>query len=98
MDTHEYDLFVRRMCTKRGEFMPRDVAAMGLASEAGEVAGLCKKEWEKDRLLNRVDMLKELGDVAFYVTVVAAHYGFGLEEILAANVDKLEQRFPERNR
>lgn len=96
MTPNGYDNFVQRMATKRGERMPLDVATMGLASEAGEVAGLVKKQWERDALLDRAKMLHELGDVIFYLSAVASHFGFSLEDVMNANVDKLEARFPER--
>jgi NTP pyrophosphatase (non-canonical NTP hydrolase) len=76
--------------------MPLDVAVQGLCSEAGEVAGLVKKVWERDMPISMAQMLSELGDVALYLSVLAQRFGFSMEEVWAANVDKLERRFPER--
>lgn len=70
--------------------------ALGLASEAGEVAGKVKKvlrdrggvPTEADR-----DALKaELGDVLWYVARLAADLNIPLQEIAEANISKLRDR------
>lgn len=71
------------------------ILTLGLAGEAGEVADLVKKhlghghEWDHDRVK------KELGDVLWYVAVLANHCHMTLEEIAYANIEKLKLRYPE---
>lgn len=78
--------------------------ALGLAGEAGEVAQLIKKRTRDDALpeddveamgipLDHLfDMQKELGDVLWYVAVLADAYGLKLDDIMQANLDKLQAR------
>lgn len=76
-----------------------EYTALGLASEAGEVAGKIKKiirdgaDWTgEEREEVRKAMLYELGDVVWYVNELGLNLGFSLTEVLAANIVKLESR------
>ena len=68
--------------------------ALGLCGEAGEVAEKVKKIVRGDDRLNNVtsSIVMELGDVLWYVAVLADDLGVTLEEIAQANVDKLKSR------
>ncbi|MGI9485807.1 MAG: nucleoside triphosphate pyrophosphohydrolase family protein [Geminicoccaceae bacterium] len=70
--------------------------ALGLASEAGEVAGKVKKvlrdrggDFGEDQITAIRD---ELGDVLWYVATLAADLGIEMEEIAAGNIEKLRSR------
>lgn len=65
--------------------------ALGLASEAGEVAGKIKK-WIRDGKLSKEAVVSELGDVLWYVALCASDVGSTLDEVAATNLDKLTQR------
>jgi NTP pyrophosphatase (non-canonical NTP hydrolase) len=70
--------------------------ALGLASEAGEVAGKIKKvlrDQGDDFAGAPVEALKdELGDVLWYIAVLAADLGLSLDDIAVHNLDKLGSR------
>jgi len=85
-------------CTAKAVNMshPATYAVMGLASEAGEVAGLWKKIM-RDRAgivspKDRQDIKLELGDCLWYIAQVGLILDLTLEEIAACNVDKLQDR------
>jgi NTP pyrophosphatase (non-canonical NTP hydrolase) len=72
-------------------------SALGLGNEAGEVQGKIKK-WlrgdDGDVMSNeRKEVLKgELGDVLWYLAVLAADLDLELDEVAQHNVDKLRSR------
>lgn len=70
--------------------------ALGLASEAGEVAGKIKKvlrDRDGDFAAAPLDALEdELGDVLWYLAVLASDLGLSLDEIARRNLDKLRSR------
>lgn len=65
---------------------------LGLVGEAGEVAEKLKKSFRDNAVLDKEDMMKELGDVLFYVAALANLYGGTLQEVAELNVSKLESR------
>lgn len=71
--------------------------ALGLAGEAGEFCEKVKK-LHRDNAgqlpgeIYKIEMLKELGDVLWYVTACGRELGYSLEDIATACVHKLESR------
>lgn len=70
--------------------------ALGVAGEAGEVADKVKKVLRDDGgALSpevKVALLKELGDVLWYITACADEMGYTLEDVADANIKKLTSR------
>ncbi|MCP3857482.1 MAG: nucleoside triphosphate pyrophosphohydrolase family protein [Actinomycetia bacterium] len=69
---------------------------LGLTNEAGEVAGKVKKIF-RDREgqvtdADRAALTLELGDVLWYLAELCTQLGVSLEEVAAANLDKLRDR------
>lgn len=70
-------------------------AAMGLCGESGEVIDLVKKHLFQGHELDDEKLIKELGDVAWYLAEAATSLNVNLSEILEKNIKKLENRFPD---
>ena len=68
---------------------------LGLCGEAGECADMVKKATFQGHELDVNSFLKELGDVAWYLSVSAYSVGCDLETVFRMNVEKLKQRYPE---
>jgi NTP pyrophosphatase (non-canonical NTP hydrolase) len=68
---------------------------LGLAGEAGEVADYLKKVRGHGHSLDHGKMAKELGDVLWYLAVVADSFGFTLDDVARLNIEKLLARYPE---
>lgn len=69
--------------------------ALGLPGESGEVADLIKKGIFHDHNINIGDLVKELGDVCWYLALICHSINIPLEEIMSENIEKLKRRYPE---
>lgn len=88
---NSYGLFVKSMKVypeKHAVVYP----ALGLAGEAGEIAEKVKKWLRGDRELDKQELLKELGDPLWYIASLADDLGFTLQDVVDANIAKLESR------
>ena len=89
MTLNEYQTKAMRTCMDESKNL--NYMALGLASEAGEVAGKAKKLIRDGRLDERA-VLKELGDALWYVAGCAEQLGYKLEDVARVNLAKLEDR------
>jgi NTP pyrophosphatase (non-canonical NTP hydrolase) len=93
----EYVAFTRTTACNPGALSARrenlNYLALGLCSEAGEVAGKLKKilRGDPDRPTNH-DIMLELGDVLWYAFRLADDLGYTPECVLSANRTKLQDR------
>lgn len=69
--------------------------ALGIVGEAGEVADHVKKVLGHGHAMDRDKLVKELGDVLWYLAALSNHIGVPLNEVATANVDKLRERYPD---
>lgn len=65
---------------------------LGLSGEVGEVAEKYKKELRDKKLFEKEDLRKELGDVMWYLAVLAAENDISMDSIAVANIKKLASR------
>ena len=68
---------------------------MGLCGESGEAIDIVKRHLAQGHELDREHLIKELGDVAWYLAETAYALGGPLEEDCQRNIDKLKARYPE---
>ena len=69
-------------------------SVMGLCGESGEAIDIVKKWLMQGHELDKEHLIKELGDVAWYLAEAATALDVPLEMVLQGNLDKLRQRFP----
>jgi NTP pyrophosphatase (non-canonical NTP hydrolase) len=78
------------------KLMNQTIFAMGISGEAGEVLEKWKKivAYEDGVITDEkiTDLKKELGDVVWYVAVMAHSLGLSFDEVMQLNVDKLASR------
>jgi NTP pyrophosphatase (non-canonical NTP hydrolase) len=65
--------------------------ALGLTSEAGEVAGKVKK-YIRDGTIDNTAVLAEVSDVFWYLSEICNFYNVTIDEVLQLNMDKLTSR------
>ena len=68
---------------------------MGLCGESGEAIDIVKKHLAQGHPLYREGLIKELGDVAWYLAETAYALDVSLDEVFQRNIDKLKARYPE---
>ena len=68
---------------------------MDLCGEAGEAIDIVKKYLAQGHDLDREALIKELGDVAWYLAETAYALDVSLEEVMQRNIDKLKARYPQ---
>ena len=96
MTINEYQKLA--MTTLNPALDKRDVlinGVMGLCGEAGESIDIVKKHLAQGHELDREKLIKELGDVAWYLAETAYALDVPLEDVLQRNIDKLRTRYPE---
>lgn len=86
------------MKTLNPSLSKRDVlinGVMGLCGEAGEAIDLVKKHLHQGHPLDKDKLVKELGDIAWYLAETAYALDFPLEIVLRKNLEKLKNRYPD---
>ena len=96
MTINEYQRLA--MKTLNPELDKKDVlinSVMGLCGESGEAIDIVKKWLAQGHELDREKLVKELGDIAWYLAETAYALEIPLEEIFRGNIEKLAKRYPE---
>lgn len=96
MDINEYQKLA--MTTLNHELSSKEIlinGVMGLCGESGEAINIVKKHIAQGHDLDKEHLVKELGDIAWYLAETATALGISLETILQMNIDKLKKRYPD---
>lgn len=96
MTVNEYQKLA--MTTLNPALSKKDVlinGVMGLCGESGEAIDIVKKHLAQGHPLDREKLIKELGDIAWYLAETATALDVSLEEVLQGNIEKLRRRYPE---
>lgn len=86
------------MTTLNKDLNKKDIlinGVMGLCGESGEAIDIVKKHLAQGHELDREHLMKELGDIAWYLAETATALDVTLEEVLSGNIEKLKKRYPE---
>lgn len=67
---------------------------LGLTGEAGEVADIIKKHLAGAKEIDLNHLKEELGDVLWYLAEACDCFGFSMQEVAQANIEKLAKRHP----
>ena len=96
MTVNEYQK--QAMTTLNPALSKKDVlinGVMGLCGESGEAIDIVKKHLAQGHPLDREKLIKELGDIAWYLAETATALDVTLEEVLEGNIEKLRRRYPD---
>ena len=95
MDVNEYQKSA--MKTLNPMLDKKDVlinSVLGLCGESGEAIDIVKKWLMQGHDLDKEHLIKELGDIAWYLAEAATALDVPLETVFQGNLDKLRRRFP----
>lgn len=90
---HQADKF-RNKDLNRHETL--SMLALGVASESGEICEPIKHHLYHGHSIDGVNLRKELGDMLWYISIMAREFGWDMSHIAQINLDKLEKRYGEK--
>jgi NTP pyrophosphatase (non-canonical NTP hydrolase) len=87
---NSYQKAASEMATKHPNL---DTLFIGLSAEVGELCSERMRENRDDRTAKGIgEITTELGDILWYVAVIAAEYNLDLSEVASENLKKLNKR------
>ena len=73
----------------------RNHALHGMVGEIGEIHSLYQKEYQGHGEPDREHLLKECGDLLWFIAEYLTSQGFSLDDCMETNIDKLKKRYPD---
>lgn len=68
---------------------------LGLCGETGEVSDHIKKYMFQGHELDQDKLVNEIGDVCWYIAILASGLNVDLETVMKKNIEKLQRRYPD---
>lgn len=102
MTPNEYQANAMRTASGISTSCPENLllqGVMGMSGESGEALDIVKKIMFQGHELNEATkehLIRELGDVLWYVATTAEALNVPLETVMQVNIDKLRARYPKR--
>jgi NTP pyrophosphatase (non-canonical NTP hydrolase) len=99
MTPNEYQRNAMRTASGISTSCPENLllqGVMGMSGESGEALDIVKKIMFQGHELNEATkehLIRELGDVLWYVATTAESLGTDLETVMQVNIDKLKARY-----
>lgn len=73
-----------------------DLCALGIAGEGGEIVDIVKKYLYHGHDFEFDDLVKEIGDLLWYIATLCTELGYPLETVFEMNIAKLKKRYPHK--
>ncbi len=70
--------------------------ALGCSTESGELLDALKKHIFYQKPLDTGNLFEECGDIMWYVAIICNEMQWPLEEVMSANIRKLQARYPDK--
>lgn len=85
-----------KLTAKKFENQEKEILTwgLGIAGEAGDVAGCIKKTFSHDND-QKQGIRENIGDTLWYAAMICNFFGWKLQDILKENLEKLKQRYPD---
>jgi NTP pyrophosphatase (non-canonical NTP hydrolase) len=86
-----YDEIISRLSSPR---MVRCLhSVMGISTESGELLDAIKKHVYYGAQLDTTNLFEELGDLFWYMAILADELDFDFEKVMQKNIEKLKMRY-----
>lgn len=70
--------------------------AIGLCTESGEIQDTLKKHIYYGAVLDRENLVEELGDVLWYVALLCNALQVSMDDVMDRNIEKLKRRYGDK--
>lgn len=95
MQFNEYQELAARTSKRLAKWEKIENGIYGCCGESGELIDHYKKAKFQGHSLDKDKLIKEAGDVLWYLSCLADGLGVSLEEIASQNIQKLLDRYPD---